>query len=153
MTATHQFTALVGIDGSTNSRSALDWAINYVAARGGLVKVVMSWSYAPVAAAGYGIGGALPPADSMSDATEASLASALEGLHVPDNVAVEGVVAEGAAARVLLHEAETSEADIIVVGKRGHGGFVGLLIGSVATQVANHAPCPVVIVPSDDDHK
>ena len=52
---------------------------------------------------------------------------------------------EGPAAKVLVEAAEGAE--ILVVGKRGHGGFLGLLIGSITNQVANHATCPVVIVP------
>ena len=59
------------------------------------------------------------------------------------------VVREGAASKVLIDEAE--DAEVLVVGKRGHGGFLGLLMGSITNQVANHATCPVVIVPSEDE--
>jgi nucleotide-binding universal stress UspA family protein len=54
-------------------------------------------------------------------------------------------VACGAAASVLLEEGKN--ADLLVVGSRGRGGFAGLLLGSVSQQVSHHAPCPVVIVP------
>ena len=67
----------------------------------------------------------------------------------PEGVEVVPVVREGAPSHVVLDEGEG--ADLIVLGKRGHGGFLGLLIGSVATQVANHASCPVVIVPAHHD--
>ena len=40
------------------------------------------------------------------------------------------------------------DADLVVVGSRGHGGFRYLLTGSVATQLVTHAPCPVVVVPA-----
>ena len=61
-----------------------------------------------------------------------------------DDPVVEGVVLEGAAAEKLLQRAEN--ADLLVVGHRGHGGFANLLLGSVAQQCSVHATCPVVIV-------
>jgi nucleotide-binding universal stress UspA family protein len=57
---------------------------------------------------------------------------------------VERVAKEGQAAHVILDEAR--DADLPFVGSRGHGGFVGLLLGSVSRQVAHHASCPVVII-------
>jgi nucleotide-binding universal stress UspA family protein len=51
---------------------------------------------------------------------------------------------EGQAAAVLLHAAR--DADLLVVGSRGLGGFRGLLLGSVSQQCVDHAPCPVVVV-------
>jgi nucleotide-binding universal stress UspA family protein len=62
-------------------------------------------------------------------------------------VDVEPVVREGAPARVLLEEAD--DADLLVVGSRGLGGFRGLLLGSVSQQCSHHAPCPVVVVPHE----
>ena len=62
---------------------------------------------------------------------------------------VETVVREGAPVGVLLEEAQ--DADLLVVGSRGLGGFRGLLLGSVSQQCAHHAPCPVVIVPHARD--
>jgi nucleotide-binding universal stress UspA family protein len=50
----------------------------------------------------------------------------------------------GQAAAALVETADAD--DLVVVGTRGHGGFVGLLLGSVSQQVAQHARCPVVIV-------
>jgi len=55
-------------------------------------------------------------------------------------------VHRGSAAEHLV--AASKSADLVVVGSRGRGGFVGLLLGSVAQQVASHAACPVVVVPS-----
>ena len=106
----------------------------------------MAWTYAPTAVGGSGIGGSLPPAESMQEVTERALADALEGVTPPEGVTVTQVVREGPASKVLVEEAAGSE--VLVVGKRGHGGFLGLLIGSITNQVANHASCPVVIVPA-----
>jgi nucleotide-binding universal stress UspA family protein len=58
---------------------------------------------------------------------------------------ISGVVREGQPAEVLV--AESKDAELLVVGSRGLGGFRGLLLGSVGQQCAHHAACPVVIVP------
>jgi nucleotide-binding universal stress UspA family protein len=60
---------------------------------------------------------------------------------------IESHVVAGAPARALLDMA--TDADLVVVGSRGLGGFAGLLLGSVSQQVAHHASCPVVIVPEE----
>jgi len=61
---------------------------------------------------------------------------------------VEQVIGQGQAADVLIQQAK--EADLLVVGTRGHGGFASLLLGSVSQQCTHHAQCPVVIVPAAD---
>jgi nucleotide-binding universal stress UspA family protein len=58
-------------------------------------------------------------------------------------------VREGGAAKVLLETAEG--ATMLVVGSRGHGGFAGLLLGSVSANVAEHAKCPVLIIHGDQE--
>lgn len=68
-----------------------------------------------------------------------------DALGVTPGVEVEQSVLEGTPAQVLVEAAQG--ADLLVVGTRGHGGFTGLLLGSVSQQAAHHAPCPVVIVP------
>jgi nucleotide-binding universal stress UspA family protein len=140
------FRAVVGADGSANSNAALAWALRETALRGGgEVIALMTWTYPPSAAAGFSFGGGLPAADSMNAATTEALDEVLDGIEVPDGVVLTPMVREGAASSALIEEGKHS--DIIVVGKRGHGGFLGLVLGSVADQVAGHAPCPVVIVP------
>jgi len=61
-------------------------------------------------------------------------------------VSVTRILRQGHAAQVLV--AEAHDADLLVVGSRGLGGFKGLLLGSVGRQCAHHAACPVVIVPN-----
>ena len=141
---------VVGIDGSRNSLAALHWALDYAAATGRTqVHAVMSWNYPASAVAGSPLGVGLPPTHAMAEATESALAGVLDDIDVPDGVVLTPVVAEGAPAAVISECA--ADAELIVVGQRGHGGFLGLLLGSVATQVAHHAPCPVVIVPATND--
>jgi nucleotide-binding universal stress UspA family protein len=71
----------------------------------------------------------------------------LDGPH-PESVTVRAV--HGFPAQELI--GASSEADIIVLGSRGAGGFTRLLLGSVTAQVSAHAHCPVVIVPAGDRH-
>jgi nucleotide-binding universal stress UspA family protein len=142
------FRAVVGTDGSANSNAALEWALRETALRGGgEVVALMTWTYPPSAAAGFSFGGGLPAADAMSAATTEALEEVLATVTAPDGVTLTPKVREGAASTALIEEGAHS--DLIVVGKRGHGGFLGLVLGSVADQVAGHAPCPVVIVPGD----
>jgi nucleotide-binding universal stress UspA family protein len=88
-----------------------------------------------------------PPVDpaffqeAATKVVEMALADAVVG---PDP-RVEAAVVEGSAAAAVLEAAD--KADLVVVGSRGLGGFRGLLLGSVSQQVAQHAPCPVVVVP------
>jgi nucleotide-binding universal stress UspA family protein len=77
-------------------------------------------------------------AETVAEQALAALREQTEGVDV------ERVTGEGQAAHVLLEQAR--DADLLVVGSRGRGGFTGLLLGSVSQQVAHHAPCPVVVV-------
>lgn len=70
--------------------------------------------------------------------------SALRWAFAEAPIPVSTLVAEGNAARALLDASEG--ADLLVVGSRGHGGFTGVLVGSVSQQCVNHAKCPVVVV-------
>ena len=65
--------------------------------------------------------------------------------HAPWTLRLERLVVGGAPAGALLAAAEG--ADLLVVGARGAGGFKGLLLGSISHYVANHARCPVVVIP------
>jgi nucleotide-binding universal stress UspA family protein len=75
-------------------------------------------------------------------------AAALLGDEVPPSVLVQAYL--GMPAEILIRESQ--DAELLVVGSRGAGGFARLIMGSVSTQVAHHAVCPVVIVPGPREH-
>jgi nucleotide-binding universal stress UspA family protein len=135
---------VVGVDGSDVAARALRWALDEARAIDARVTVVHAWDFV--------LAGGLPaptvgwiPADldKASEAlVDAVLAEAdLHGLVAP----VERVSQCGSAAAVLMKAA--TDADMIVVGRRGTGGFRALLLGSVSTQVARQAATTVVVVP------
>jgi nucleotide-binding universal stress UspA family protein len=134
---------VVGIDGSPGGRKALAWAVAEAKQRDATLEVVHVW-HAPYVE-GYGHSSAFDPAD-FEVAAQALAREAVEPYR--SQVALEVKVVCGAPASTLVHEAK--DADLLVVGSRGRGGFTGLLLGSVSQQVVHHAPCPVVIVP---DHE
>lgn len=137
---------VVGVDGSDQSRNALRWALDEARLRGAEVEAVQVWDY-PVLT--Y-IPGVVSPPTFAHDDLEAEARTELDQAvdAVLDDVegapGVERVVIEGSAAEQLLRRA--GDADLLVVGHRGRGGFADLMLGSVAHQVSAHATCPVVIV-------
>jgi nucleotide-binding universal stress UspA family protein len=135
---------VVGVDGSEQSKLALRWAA-YVARLGSAtVDAVMAWDY-PVtfgwsAGWSYPDGGWTPQEDA-----EKALAEALAEVYGEQPPAgLRRFVEQGNAAKVLLDHSDG--ATLLVVGSRGHGGFAGLLLGSVSANCAEHAPCPVLVV-------
>ena len=134
---------VVGTDGSDNSFAALRWAIDEALVRDAAVEVVYSWEFPPIIdPLGVSI---LPSADEMNASADRLLKEVMRKVD-QKNTKVTARVVRGAPASALLGAAK--EADLLVIGRRGHGGFVGLLLGSVAQQVVHHAPCPVVLVPA-----
>lgn len=137
-------TIVVGVDGSDESQAALRWALEEARLRGATVRAVYAWRDPYVLAPGYGL-----PEDFEFDALREKAVERLDVVvagvvGTQSDVPIEAVVAEGPAGSVLVEAAE--DAEILVVGSRGHGGFVGLLLGSVSQQCVTHAPCPVLVV-------
>lgn len=131
---------VVGVDGSQEAQLALTWAAEEAKLRGARLRVVHVWSYLAQS------GEAFDPAYGDNDARRL-LQESVAGLG--DEVDVELAPVCDLPARGLLDSAQ--DADLLVVGARGMGGFRGLLLGSVSQQVAQHSLCPVVIVPQRDD--
>ena len=140
---------VVGVDGSEESRAALDWAVEEGRLRQAPVLAIHAWEV-PMVPAPTGL---VPPSvEVVGDLTElredaASLVEVMVREIAGDaaDVEIRPLTVEDKPVRALLDAAERNDAQMIVVGSRGHGGFVSLLIGSTSDQVARHATCPVVI--------
>jgi nucleotide-binding universal stress UspA family protein len=138
---------IVGIDGSVNSRRALEWAIREAATRHVPLTVLTvqqamtSYWGAPVP-----FPGDAEIAEHAAKAAREEARYAIEHLDGPQppSVAVQAVT--GLPAEEILSAA--GDADMIVLGSRGAGGFKKLLMGSVSLQVTQHAHCPVVVIPA-----
>jgi nucleotide-binding universal stress UspA family protein len=127
---------VVGVDGSEGSACALQWALDEAARRHARLDVVHVWNYPWVVAPR---GRRRPGWDARNVAVAREvLADATRTVPVgPDAVDARRILGEGPAAEVLLRAAVG--ADLLVVGSRGRGGFVGLLLGSVSHQCAQHS--------------
>lgn len=138
---------VVGVDGSKTASSAVRWAAKEAALRGAKLDLVSAWEVSSPSV-GFGLGLA-EISDEMLKGLEqnaeeiAATAAGVARDESPD-IAIETRTVEGQPAEVLVEAAR--DADLLVVGSRGMGGFRELLLGSVSQQCAHHATCPVVIV-------
>ena len=130
---------VVGVDGSEGSLRALRWAAEEARIRGARLRVLRAWSYADQPEGGFDPAYDEEAARRVLDESIASLGTDSSGLKIERRIVCD------LPARALLDAA--ADADLLVVGSRGLGGFQGLLLGSVSQQVVHHAPCPIVIVP------
>ncbi|MEV0646415.1 universal stress protein [Phytomonospora sp. NPDC050363] len=139
---------VVGVDGSPASLAAVRYAVRLAERRQTPLHLVHAYQY-PLP--GYTMVGFAYPSDGSGEAAREQIAATLKALaeriraEHPDLVAVHAEQVAGPAAAVLIELARG--ADVTVVGTRGHGGFAGLLLGSVAAQVATHAHGTVIVVP------
>ncbi len=131
---------VVGVDGSVPSKAALAWAIGQARLTGAAVEAVTAWDYP--ATYGYPV----PVSDvNWEDLATQAVKDAIAGVAGDAGpVEIRYKVVEGNAAQVLLEE--SAGADLLVVGSRGHGGFVEVLLGSVGQHCVHHASCPVVVI-------
>jgi nucleotide-binding universal stress UspA family protein len=140
---------VVGVDGSTGSARALDWALHAAALYRQPLTVVAvvptavlptGWSTRPVAE---------PATPAELEATRQAVQELLERARAArpeaERVETEVRIEHGVPAEVLLGYADTAEH--LVVGSRGMGGFKRLLLGSVSTALTHHARCPTTVVP------
>jgi nucleotide-binding universal stress UspA family protein len=129
---------VVGVDGSPASVEALRWATEQARRTGATVEAVIAWYY-PIS---YGF----PVVAEIDWAREAEviLSRVVKEAVGEDDALISQRAIEGHPTRVL--DDLSKDAAMLVVGPRGHGGFSGLVLGSITTHVIGHAACPVVVV-------
>jgi nucleotide-binding universal stress UspA family protein len=143
--ATEGQLVVVGVDGSPESVAALKWAAAYGAATGARLRAVMAWHYpAAVGTAPAGVAPAAISAEVRQQMTE-TLAKAVA--EAATDAEIEQEIGYGHPAQVLIDQ--SADADLLVVGNRGHGAFTGMMVGSVSIHCVTHAHCPVVVVRAD----
>jgi nucleotide-binding universal stress UspA family protein len=133
---------VVGVDGSEASKDALRWAVRYARTAGSTVQMVTAW-YFP-ASYGWAPTALIAETDLEADARVAQKQALEEVAATEGPVTVQRQVVQGPPALMLLRAA--ADADLLVVGSRGHGAFTGMLLGSVSEHCVHHATCPVVVI-------
>ncbi|MGZ4398648.1 MAG: universal stress protein [Gaiellaceae bacterium] len=133
-------TIVVGVDGSEASKEALRFALAEARRwRAKLHVVYAFWEWEPIP------GTTEVEQERTDQGREEWLATLVrEAVGEVTDVEIGQATVRDDAAPALLAAAE--DADLLIVGSRGHGGFRELLLGSVSQQCAHHAPCPIVIV-------
>lgn len=138
--AEHEHRIVVGVDGSSSSKAALAWAIGEAQRTGAVVEAVTAWDFPPT----YGYAAPVIDVDWQGLAAGVLTDAITEVAAVAGPAAIRHRVRQGNAARVLLDA--SGDADLLVVGSRGHGGFVEALLGSTSQHCVHHATCPVVVI-------
>jgi nucleotide-binding universal stress UspA family protein len=140
---------IVGVDGSDHSRRALEWAAREAVLRQvpltviAVHQAIASWRGTAVSWPGD-----RQAVEQLQKEVEVETDQVLGEIAGPRPPGVKVEAINGIPAEALLSAA--ADADMVVVGSRGSGGFSRLLLGSVSTQVAHHATCPVVVIPPDE---
>lgn len=145
---------VVGVDGSAPSTKALGWALQEGQIRNSRVNVVMAWqqpqAYGAPNVWGLGMDPSFNADGFLTSAAEAQVARLAQQAGPSKGVQTMWEAIEGHPAEVLVEASK--DADLLVVGSRGHGGFIGMLLGSVSQHVLAHARCPVVVVRDPQPH-
>lgn len=135
---------VVGVDGSPLSEGALKSAFDYAAALGTSLRVVHTWTDLSADAL-YGYGLEPEQLQRLADEAHEVVAERIAGFgsDYPDVEVERIIVPDGPAAQLVEH---AKDAQLLVVGSRGRGGFRGLLLGSTSQAVLHRATCPVLVV-------
>jgi nucleotide-binding universal stress UspA family protein len=136
----HRRRIVVGVDGSESSKDALRWASHQAKLTGASLEVVITWEIAPPS---YGYSLPVPSDyDPQANAKQTLDDTVLDVLGAGAPVQTRAV--EGSPGQTLVELAKGAE--LLVLGSRGHGQVVGMLLGSVSEYCAAHAACPVVVI-------
>jgi nucleotide-binding universal stress UspA family protein len=136
---------VVGVDGSVDSAAALRYAVAEANRRCARLRVVASYAYPEYTALGYATP-ILVSQQTVETELRAQIRSMVDAELAtdPQPPDTEIVVRAGAAAEVLVDS--SADADVLVVGHRGRGGFASAMLGSVGLGCVLHAQCPVIVV-------
>lgn len=138
---------LVGFDGSDHAVLALEWAMKEAAIRHAPLTVLAVHAVAASHWTGNPITYPEDRAaqDTARHAAEEAVAKVAARLGEPGPGPVTVRAASGTPAQELIEASR--DADLLVVGSRGGGGFASLMMGSTSSQVVHHAQCPVLVMP------
>ncbi|WP_017584240.1 universal stress protein [Nocardiopsis valliformis] len=146
-----QAKVIVGADGSDHSHAALEWAAAEAVRRGVPLHIVHALGM-PLIVSAYGGPTRFGPTDEISDQATVVLTNAVAQVQKSQpTLEVDSLTALEEAPLALIRQAHPG--DLIVLGTRGLGTVASMFVGSVSVRVAAQAPCPVVVVPSDDEGK
>jgi nucleotide-binding universal stress UspA family protein len=138
---------VVGVDGSACSQAALRWGLAQAESTGSTIEAIAAWHYPEMYGYSYGWVPSMPEGGEFAKTAERALqetvATVRDQLDHPAEVVLR--VVEGHPVPVLMDAARNAQ--LLVLGSRGHGTFSGILLGSVSQHCVQHAPCPVVVVP------
>jgi nucleotide-binding universal stress UspA family protein len=137
---------VVGVDDSPEAVRALRWAVEEARLRGVTLHVMSAWEF-PFKGLGpehHDRSEHDAPVGPLEQSALDELAEAVTAAGGDAGVTVDRHVVRASPVRMLLDAA--NDADLLVVGSRGHGGFAGLVLGSVSQHCVRHAACPVVVV-------
>ncbi|RDI34341.1 universal stress protein [Lentzea flaviverrucosa] len=134
---------VVGFDGSPASLAALKWAVEDARRRGCSVDVISAWHV------DYGVMIGPVPAEillalspqAMKETAQKALDAAVQGI---EGVEIRPILVEGDPRAALTKASE--DAELLVVGSRGHSTVVEVVLGSVSSYCVHHASCPVVVI-------
>lgn len=131
---------IAGVDGSKDSGRALKWAADYAKQVGAPLQAVITWDVSTL----YGDTFSGKWDSTAVEQKHREVVDRLVGENLDDGAQVDVRVEKGNASEVLVRASK--DAQLVVVGSRGHGGFTGMLLGSVSQHLVTHARCPVTVL-------